>query len=464
MESNNSVLDVKEALNNYFKLKLNYEKKIQQNKNSIIKNKRLSNRDKRSEFLKLKPKCISCDRPGGTIFKVRYFPAVDNEESHRQYIATCGIIVEPCNLNFKINVGKIACLPTILDDIQAEIKELKDDIINNKNKLLFGYLTAEEVLSKFDDLESELSGFSSLYEEYLLKYSELVDNKKKSDELNEAIIDSVSKIEEIKGCIKKMNETNNTQFANDAANIYVTTLEPLLSKIRNLKYNETMVWHNEETNTCHLIQNKYSIEKLSYSSYVDNVVSLDIGVKTNKPNKKKSIKIAENIVKSEDVDEAEQANELDELEQLDDKPDEANELQNNEPIYNDNDVSWPNSKYEDVWKELPIRLKNSLRTNPEWMKAFMANCVNARANKQPCKIIAPKDLILPPELLPSGQYNFGVKIYSDAFNKLSKDSQKMYLTLNVEYKDGTKDWKGLINAMNELITNELGSSFSNGYF
>jgi hypothetical protein len=40
----------------------------------------------------------------------------------------------------------------------------------------------------------------------------------------------------------------------------------------------------------------------------------------------------------------------------------------------------------------------------------------------------------------------------------------MYLTLNVEYKDGTKDWKALINAMNELITNELGSSFSNGYF
>jgi hypothetical protein len=145
----------------------------------------------------------------------------------------------------------------------------------------------------------------------------------------------------------------------------------------------------------------------------------------------KSIKIAENIVKSEDVDEAD-----DELyNELDDKPDKANESQNNEPIYNDNDVSWPNSKYEDVWKELPIRLKNSLRTNPEWMKAFMANCVNARANKQPCKIIAPKDLILPPELLPSGQYNFGVKIYSDAFNKLSKDSQKMYLTLNVEYKD-----------------------------
>jgi hypothetical protein len=72
MESNNSVLDVKEALNNYFKLKLNYEKKIKQNKKSIMKNKRLSNRDKRSEFLKLKPKCISCDRPGGTIFKVRY--------------------------------------------------------------------------------------------------------------------------------------------------------------------------------------------------------------------------------------------------------------------------------------------------------------------------------------------------------------------------------------------------------
>ena len=455
MESNNSVLDVKEALNNYFKLKLNYEKKIKQNKKSIMKNKRLSNRDKRSEFLKLKPKCISCDRPGGTIFKVRYFPSSDNEESHRQYIATCGIIVEPCNLDFKINVGKIEFLPTILDELQADIKVLKDEIISNKNQLLFGYLTAEEVLSKFDDLEPQLSSYFSLYESYLEKYSELVDNKKKKDELNEAISESVYKIEEIKDCIKKMNKMDNTQFAHDAANIYVTTLEPLLNKIRNLKYNENMVWHNnnEETSSCHLIQNKYSIENLSYSSYIDNVLSLDIGVKskkTNKPNKKKSIKIAENIVKSEDVDE-EQNNE-------------ANESQNNEPIYNDNDVSWPNPKYEDLWKTLPTKLKNSLRTNPEWMKDFMTNCVNAHANKQPCKIIAPKDLILPPELLPSGQYNFGVKIYSDAFNKLPKESQKMYLTLSEEYKDGTKDWKGLINAMNELITNELGSSFNNGYF
>ena len=456
MESSNSVLDVKEALNNYFKLKLNYEKKIQQNKKSIIKNKRLSNRDKRSEFLKLKPKCISCDRPGGTIFKVRYFSDLENEEPHRQYIATCGIIVEPCNLDYKINIGRTEGLPKMLDDIQEEIKNIKYNIINNKNKLLFGYLTGEEVLSNFDDLEELLTGFSSLYEEYLKKYSELVDNKKKSDELNEAIIDSVSKIEEIKDCIKKMNETDNTQFAHDAANIYVTTLEPLLSKIRNLRYNETMVWHNEETNSCNLIQNKYSIENISYSSYVDNVVSLDIGVKSkksNKPNKKKSIKIAENIVKSEDVDEPDepQDNELD-------------EPQDNEPIYNDNDVSWPNPKYEDTWKALPITLKNSLRTNPEWMKDFMENCVNARANKQPCKIIAPKDLILPPELLPSGQYNFGVKIYSDAFNKLPKDTQKMYLTLNGESTDGTKDWKRLTDAMNDLISQNLGSSFNNGYF
>ena len=56
--------------------------------------------------------------------------------------------------------------------------------------------------------------------------------------------------EYIKECIKKMNETDNVQFARDAANIYANTLKPLLEKIRHLKYNEYTVLHNDETISC----------------------------------------------------------------------------------------------------------------------------------------------------------------------------------------------------------------------
>lgn len=279
--------DVKEALNEYFKLKLNYETLLMVNKKQIMNNQTLSNREKRREFLKLKPKCINCKRPGGTIFKTTFFAETDNDEAYRQHSATCGIIADPCNLNIKIQVGKVEMLPDLLNSMQNDIKNEKDMIIDNKNKLLFGYLTTEEVLQNFDRLKSNISFFTSLYEAYLDTYNNIVDNDKTKEELSETITDSYIQISQIKDCIKKMNETDNVQYARDAVNIYVNTLVPLMNKTRLLKYNENMVWYNNDTNTCNLIQNKYSIQNLSYSSFQSRVVEFNVGLKldtkTSKP-------------------------------------------------------------------------------------------------------------------------------------------------------------------------------------
>jgi hypothetical protein len=279
--------DVKEALNEYFKLKLNYETLLLVNKKQIMNNQTLSNREKRREFLKLKPKCINCKRPGGTIFKTTFFAETDDEEAYRQHSATCGIIADPCNLNIKIQVGKVEMLPELLNSMQNDIKNEKDKIIDNKNKLLFGYLNTEEVLQNFDRLKSNISFFTSLYEAYLDTYNNIIDNDKTKEELSESITDSYIQISQIKDCIKKMNETDNVQYARDAVNIYVNTLMPLMNKTRLLKYNENMVWYNNDTNTCNLIQNKYSIQNLSYSSFQSRVVEFNIGLKvdtkTNKP-------------------------------------------------------------------------------------------------------------------------------------------------------------------------------------
>ena len=64
---------VDNVVNEYYKLKNKYETEINNNKRRIINNKSLSNKEKRSEFQKLKPKCVNCHRPGGTIFSTRFF-------------------------------------------------------------------------------------------------------------------------------------------------------------------------------------------------------------------------------------------------------------------------------------------------------------------------------------------------------------------------------------------------------
>lgn len=70
MDSNTTaIMDVKEALNEYFKLKFKYETQNNANKKKILNNANLSNREKRAEFLKLKPKCINCKRPGEQYLK-----------------------------------------------------------------------------------------------------------------------------------------------------------------------------------------------------------------------------------------------------------------------------------------------------------------------------------------------------------------------------------------------------------
>ena len=307
--------DVKEALNEYFKLKLNYETLLMVNKKQIMNNQTLSNREKRREFLKLKPKCINCKRPGGTIFKTTFFAETDNDEAYRQHSATCGIIADPCNLNIKIQVGKVEMLPDLLNSMQNDIKNEKDMIIDNKNKLLFGYLTTEEVLQNFDRLKSNISFFTSLYEAYLDTYNNIVDNDKTKEELSETITDSYIQISQIKDCIKKMNETDNVQYARDAVNIYVNTLVPLMNKTKLLKYNENMVWYNNDTNTCNLIQNKYSIQNLSYSSFQSRVVEFNVGLKLDTKTSKPPLIIessSENSGNIETYDEKQSENENEE--------------------------------------------------------------------------------------------------------------------------------------------------------
>ena len=95
------VISVKEALNEYFKLKLKYEDEITKEKKKLINNISLSKKEKRTEFLKFKPKCINCKKPGGTIFQTVFFQSTDTEDSNREYRARCGIVADPCNLDIK---------------------------------------------------------------------------------------------------------------------------------------------------------------------------------------------------------------------------------------------------------------------------------------------------------------------------------------------------------------------------
>ena len=85
-----------DGINDFYKLKRDYESAIDKEVKKLDKG--LSIHEKRREFKKLKPKCIDCNRPVGTLFTIKY----DKDQDGRILSAICGDRVDPCNLNINI--------------------------------------------------------------------------------------------------------------------------------------------------------------------------------------------------------------------------------------------------------------------------------------------------------------------------------------------------------------------------
>lgn len=455
---------VKDALNEYFRLKEKFENDNKANKKKIINNTTLSKREKRAEYLKLKPKCINCKRPSkiGTVFSITFHPSNENQDAYRTFKVVCGNLADPCNLNIEINLGQVDSLDELMKNIRNEINEVKNIIINNKNKLLFGLITTETAIEEFDSNKNYITDLTSIYETYLDKWNSIVDNEQKKIELEESEIQAYNFIGQIKDCIIKMKENDDTQFAVDAANIYHKTLEPLLKKIRQLKYSENLVFNDDSENVCKLIQKKYNVFDIMMSSYEHKVVSYDVGIKAKMAPKKKPLMIIES-------DEEEGEGEKGEISINIKEPERVKSKIIDEPIIGkgEDGIEWNEPEYKNLWSKLPPKLKTVFKTNIDWMKEFMNKCVNERINPPPnyngCTLTTPPNIVIPPRKMDNGQYDFGVSIYNETFNKLPESLKNTYLTFYKEDpKTKQKNYNMLEHEMNKLVEREVG--FGRGFF
>jgi hypothetical protein len=275
--SDEELNNVKVALNEYFKLKEKFEEQLHINKQKIVNNTDLSNKEKRAEFLKIMPKCINCKKPSkkGTLFSITYFPETEEQDSHRIYKASCGYLQNPCNLNIEIRIGIHDDINYIINDIQKDITDIKRSIIIDKNKLLFGLISTETALDIFEEKKNYINTLTSLLEKYLDKWNNIFENREQKQELEVAILQSYENISSIKNNICKMNNENISHYANIAVDIYVNILQPLLTKIRNLKYKKNYV--HFEDNNCVLVQQKYDISDILVTGYKNEVISFIVG-------------------------------------------------------------------------------------------------------------------------------------------------------------------------------------------
>lgn len=479
-------------LQEYYKLKTLFDERMTNMKKEISKGK--SKKEKRKKYLELKPKCISCNTPSkiGTIFSVQFVPSNEKTDDYRLFKIKCGNLSHPCSLHIEFQVDSVQPLDELLVSTNQELITEKNQIIELKNKLLFGLIERHDALKLFDEESEFIATISHLYNYYLSKWTEVVNNPEKKEELNSSIQLAYQKISEIKEYMSKMTTDHDETYATDVARISCTELEPLMNKIRQLKYSENAVID------LHLIQKPHTIRDLEFQEGEIRVVAdtMDGMIISSKKKRERTKEKALSKPKplthkpkpmsvssdtdSEDEKETDGDEDEEEAEADDDNTENAMEDDRysgggltivikdpytvsaipEDPIVGQGEsgIDWKSDEYKDLWTQLPVKLKDIFKLHLAWLKEFMHQNVVAKKNNPSYvyKITAPPSLRLPPLLLEDGTYDMNVDIYNKTFNNLDPETQKGYLALYQEDPiTRMRTYERLEQALNSLVEKEV---------
>ena len=263
------------ALNTYYSLKSEYEDNVDKLKKKIMANKTLSSKEKNKEYRKMKPKCINCNRPVGTIFDIRFQKDIESRIAK----AMCGDRTNPCALNIELNLGVVVNIEDELHDNETKIRDIRREIIKDKNDLLFGYVSAPDAIAKFDKIKEKMADANASYEIILNTYMSIVDNKPVKEKIDKLLLETYANIQSTHELVNKYEREQNVDFINDLVTMYITQMTPKLVELRRLLYPYSAVDKND--NTCVLIQRKMEIEQMEFdmARNARGVIHFDVGDK-----------------------------------------------------------------------------------------------------------------------------------------------------------------------------------------
>jgi hypothetical protein len=219
--------EVLEKMNDYYFQKKEYDDKLKKNK---------------KKDRSYKPKCIFCDKIGGTIFKT------DVDMGSRVLTAKCGNKIDPCSNEIIINTGRIELFSEKITLLENNIKEIKKKIIYYKNDLLFGYI--DKISPIFDELKFDIEK-NTLRLHYIQEhYIDRVENPEDYDKLIELEKSIYENINEIKMLLNQNDPDN----VSGIIEIYKDLLLPSLNKILYLKYFEPEVIYEDDENCYRLLE------------------------------------------------------------------------------------------------------------------------------------------------------------------------------------------------------------------
>lgn len=259
LENASQRMDYYEALNEYFKLKNKYEteyKKDRQKAFMTAKTRGVGKQGRANRVAGVLPKCVSCKRQVGSIFKVK--------DSH--YIAMCGDVQSPCPFKIDLYRGAFWTTQNTVASLSDVILDIKETVITTKLSSIFKYKTEKDAIEKFNELMEEYNDFNQFYNEVKTTYDKQFRDPVR-EQLYKRKLEQVYKlIAAIKLIMKQYEEEGNTILLQTAVRMQIEELNPEIENLRRLKY-EVM-----EMNGNVLTQMYSSIQNASFSNKEPRVI------------------------------------------------------------------------------------------------------------------------------------------------------------------------------------------------
>lgn len=251
-----------DAINEYFKLKNKYETDLMDAKRKVYKK---EPNKKRAKMLTLaiKPKCIKCKRPVGTIFS----------KNESRYEAICGDIHNPCSLNIQIYSSESTDFNEAFRWMKEDFNTIKDKIIRQKLDTLFNYISEEQSATSYTGLIEEYNESSNFYKVYLDKYYELYNNEQRNNIINAKYENLFKLIEGTRKMIHEYNTTHDKEWLHRAVDSQINQIIPEARNIRLLTHKIMEMIQTDESlanpgklPVYMLFQRQASIADLDYDS------------------------------------------------------------------------------------------------------------------------------------------------------------------------------------------------------
>jgi len=236
-------MSANEAIDNFYKIKGNYDTKYNNAKKRIMASDASIAR-KRARVQSIPLKCVSCKRNVGTRFSV----------TDRHLKAVCRDSSNPCKLNIDIKLGQSTSINSLDDAVTVDLNSVKVQIIKTKLLLLFGLLDEDRMEEAFLDLKNSYKSLievqnvidGEIRNNQMIKIQEGTGDVRAMRDIERTTLAAANQVKLgnlISDFQRQMREYQNDKSADtklvkmtDAIDLYLTQIIPTVDTIRTTQY------------------------------------------------------------------------------------------------------------------------------------------------------------------------------------------------------------------------------------